>query len=343
MVVLKKLFTASAVIFIALLIVIYPREASNGAIVSIKTCVDVIIPSMFAYMVISTYIISSGIYRIIFKPLYFIFKKIIRVDEKLFSVFCLSLIGGYPVGMKLLKDIISQNKSYCEIAEKSVIFCYCISPTFSITMIGLGLYGSVEAGVIIYISNVISSLILSVIVSHAYYLESEKTFTEAKGGLTQAINDSTSALLVICSVIVVFNIVLAVLDAAAVTFGLTIPEIIKPFIEISNILNMPRNINSLPVSALAASTGGLCVILQCRSIVSGKISLKSFFVWRIPAALLSFIITKIILIFWDVTIPVALLTSVKTFETSAGNTVMVLLLIMCVILLEKCEKNFKKG
>ena len=66
-------------------------------------------------MVLSSYILSSGLYESLFRPLDKPLQKLIKADNHIISVFLLSLIGGYPVGFKLLKDLIAENKNYSEI------------------------------------------------------------------------------------------------------------------------------------------------------------------------------------------------------------------------------------
>lgn len=326
------------------LFAVFSKEISESIVHSIYVCIEIIIPSMFAYMVISSYILSSSIHKTLFSPLYFLLNKIIRLDKQLFSVFSLSLIGGYPVGIKLLKEIIAQNKSYSAIIEKAAAFCYCISPTFAITMIGLGLYNSIEAGIIVYISNVIANIIMATVYSRIYKLEIPDNPQKQNSGLIQAINSSSAALLRICAVIVIFNAGIAAVEALVNTVGIIIPVYIKSFTEISNILNFSKpGINLLPLISAIASTGGLCVIFQCYSIAQNSFSFKNFLIARIPTALLSGLITNILLQFWNINLPSSSVGGQYSFQFNTNKAVVVFLLIMCTILLQKNEKIFKKG
>ena len=66
------------------------------------------------FMVISTYILSSGLYKVIFSPFYYILKKILRLDNELFSVFLLSRGIKIPNGTNIKMFKIILRHSVCE-------------------------------------------------------------------------------------------------------------------------------------------------------------------------------------------------------------------------------------
>lgn len=344
MIKVKKYVLIFFILLFSVLLLIYAKEITASVIKSINTCINVIIPSMFAYMVISSYIISSSLYKTLFYPFYLVLKKIIKLDEQSFSIFLLSLIGGYPVGIKLLCELIAENKNYSAIASKTASFCYCMSPTFAVTMIGLGVFNSIEIGMIVYVSNIISNLIIAIIYTNVTDLKFDIESKKNKSGLIQAINSSSNTLLRICSVIVVFNIGITAVNSFLGIFDFTIPLFVNASLEISNILNSDSiSIDYLPVISMLSSTGGVCVLFQCYSIIQGSFSIKRFLILRTPAVVLSGIITCIIMKFYEIPIPSSSFNNNYLFEYNTKNGVVFLLMIMCIILLQKNEKIFKKG
>ncbi len=341
--VIKSIFLTAAV----LLIVIYPSEAAESTVKSINVCINSIFPSMFAFMVLSEYIQNSGLYRIIFRPALFVFKKIIKADDSIVSVFLLSLFGGYPVGLKLLCGNISQNKNspaIISISENSAAFCYCISPTFALIMLGSGVLGNTAAGAVIYISDVLACLTMAVIVSHISdpgVHSSELTATGS--GLIDAINSASRSLFLICTVIISFNVVISCLTAFITEFGTEVSPMISGIFEISNLLKLRSvPLSLVPVISAIASTGGLCVILQCLAIVKGSFSVKKFLLARIPCALLSGIYTYIILRFTDISVETSSLSANYTYSFSADKIIVLVLIAMCIIIFYKTDKNSKK-
>jgi len=338
------IFKSIVILIISIIMLIFPKEILESTVESINNCINIIIPSMFSFMVISTYIISSGLYDFIFNPIYIITKRIIKLDKCLFSIFCLSLIGGYPVGIKLLKEVIAQNKNYSEICSTLSAFCYCISPTFSITMIGIGLFNNAEAGLIIYISNLLACVIIAIFQSNRYNLKINNIKLNQKGGIVYSVNSSANVLLKICSTIVIFNVIITVIEDLFSLINVELSIFLKSILEISNVVYLPdTNIFILPIISAIASMGGICVLFQSFSLIGTDFPTSKFLLSRIPCAALSFLITKLLLLFWNISIPAVTENKKYIFELNTNRVILVLLLIMCIILLQKNEKILKKG
>lgn len=289
-------------------------------------------------------------YKLLFRPLYNFFGKTIKTDNRILSIFFLSLIGGYPIGFKLLKELIAENKNYSAIVSYCSAFCYCISPSFAVTMIGIGLYQNIEAGLIVYVSNVISCIIISLIYCRIHNLTINSTTFEdtakvKQNGLSEAINSSFIALAKMCSVIIFFNAAITVLECFCQSAGIHIPIIIKSILEISNILKCNSvSPAALPFISALASVGGICVIFQCKSLIDNTYSLKSFFIARFFSALISFASAELIITFWDISSAASTFgKKFYSFDFSVNKGATVFLLIMCIILMQKSEKIFKKG
>lgn len=336
-----KVAKVCCTLIIIVLLLIFPKSASQSVYDSIQVCLGTIIPSMFAFMAISTFIINEGLHSIIFRPLYFLLHRIIRLDRSTFAIFCLSLIGGYPVGIKLLRDRLHYDESYRKTAENSAMFCYCISPSFAVTMIGLGVYSSIEAGMIVYLSNAAACITAAVIFGSNSGASDEKQ-SKTGGGMIYAIRSSALSLFTVCTVIVAFNVILSMCSELLKAAGATLPPSALGFFEISNLLKIPPEINSLPLISGISSFGGLCVLMQCAAVCGGAFSLGRFLLSRVPIALLSGFYCAVFLHFFDISVPAS--GAVRyTFEFNANEIVLPLLMAMNVILFSKKEKKFAKG
>lgn len=346
---IKKIIIAALIVAFSAGVIIFSGEVTESIFRSINVCLEIIIPSTFIFMVLSSYILSSGLYNILFRPLYYLIEKLIKADRYVISVFLLSLVGGYPVGFKLLKDLIAENKNYSEIVSFCATFCYCISPSFAVTMLGLGLFGSIEAGMIIYISNIITCFIIAVFYGNTHRLtvtvpEKQEPNTH-HGNLIESINSSVVSLAKMCSVIIFFNSVITVTECVCGKIMINIPPELKAVLEISNILSYNAPLPSaLPYISALASIGGICVIFQCKSLIDKSFSLNSFLISRLFSVIISYITTKIIMLFWDISVPSLYSgNSFYIFNFNSNKAATIFLLIMCIILMKKSEKNFKKG
>ncbi len=341
---IKKILGTAAAAGVGILITIFSKETSASVVNSIHVCVNAIIPSMFAFMAISSYIISSGLYRYISAPFYFLLRGIIRLDRQSFSIFLLSLIGGYPTGVKLISEIASQNKNYSAIADKLSAICYCVSPPFAITMLGLGIFGSEEAGVIIYISNVLACLTAAIIFTRLFPIDADNYRQEEKsGGLIPAVNGTAASLITLCAVIVAFNVLLTAFQCVAGLFSIEIPGGILGLLEISNLLRIQNPTAALlPFVSAASSFGGVCVLIQCSALVKKQFNLKYFLAARLPCAALSGFFASIIMNFWEISVTASPVSTSYSFVFSADKAVTLLLTVMCIIIFLKNEKIFKK-
>lgn len=329
------------IIIISALILIFPEVAAHSVSDSINVCIGTIIPSMFAFMTISSYLISEELHGIIFKPLYFIFRRIIRLDPETFGIFCLSLIGGYPVGIKLLKEQVEKDNSCQAETEIAAGFCYCISPTFAVTMIGLGIYSSAEAGLLIYISNALACVVMAAVFGEKKISE-KKDAPRSSLGIIGAVRSSALSLFTVCTVIVAFNVILSTLTELFKKIGLQLPEYILGFAEISNLLKLPPKLEFLPLISGICSFGGMCVLMQCIAICQKAFSLRKFVLMRIPTAFLSGIICFILLQLFEISVP-ASSSGGYTFTFNSNGIVLITLMAMNVILFSKNEKNLQKG
>ena len=275
-----------------------------------------------------------------------IMRRIIKADDCILSVFLLSLIGGYPVGMKLLRETIAQNKNYPAITKtcgNAASFCYCISPTFAVIMLGDGVFGSSVAGIVIYISDILACVLTGVVVSRSCGLKTVMTGSTAGGRLTDAVNSASRALFTVCTVIIAFNAGLVCCTSLLREIGITLPVPLLGALEISNLLRMSRpDVTLIPLAAAISSTGGLCVLLQCAAIVKGAFPVKRFLAARIPCAMMSALISFIILQFVDVSVSVSTYSPEYTYDFSANKVIVLILIAMCIIIFHKTDKILKK-
>ena len=333
--------TAAAVIVLA-----FPEVSSESAVNSINVCLNSIIPSMFAFMVITSYICSSGVYTVIFRPFLWLLRKIIKADDSILSVFILSMFGGYPIGVKLLRELTAQNKNFSAIRNVSAdasMFCYCISPTFAFIMLGSGVFGSTAAGIVIYISDVLACIITGAVVSRSCSLRIPLTDKNSSGSIADAVNSSARALFTVCTIIIAFNTLLSCVGAALEQFGVQIPVIISGALEISNLLKIhaPESY-MIPAAAAISSFGGICVLLQCAAIAGNIFSVKRFIIARIPCAALSALSAHIIMQFTDISVSASTISQNYTYTFSAERIIVLILIAMCIIIFHKSDKIFKK-
>lgn len=262
----------------------------QGIIDSVELCMNVIIPSLFAFMSLSGIIVSSGLYALLSKP-FWLLSKLIGIPPELFGIFLISNCAGYPVGTKLLCDMTDGGWIDKNAAQTLQCFCFGAGPAFLCSAVGSTLFGSINAGVIIFLSCFISSLVLALVMCHITRIKTNNNHIQVRVSaqiLTDSILSAGKALVILCTFILFFSIVITALDhygiisALSHLFGKNSREVlVRSVLDISNLARFKDAAFSyLPIVSALCSFGGLCVVIQLKALIGDRYSLKLFLLTR---------------------------------------------------------------
>lgn len=267
--------------------VIKTGQISDDIRQCIQRCINVIIPSLFIYMVLASVIIGTGIYRFLFLPLVPVSKYVFRLPSSLFFVFVMGNICGYPIGASLIEEMYQKGEIDKKTANTMLAISYGGGPSFLIGMVGIALYNSETAGLIVFISCISANAVLAVILNRI----TKPSVIDTKSFLTKPdiisiISSSAKNIFKICAVIVSFSIVCTLLNDILGNTNKDTAYLIKSFFEITNVTNISApSVKMLPIIAMISSLGGICILLQLKAIT--KLSLKPIILSRIIACPLS--------------------------------------------------------
>ena len=254
------------------------QEVSAAVIGSLKSCVYRIIPSLFAMSVVSTAISKSGAISGIFRRS--------RIDGNVITAFIFGNVGGYPIGAKLLSEMVDDGRLSAGEASSALPFCYGCGPAFSAGIVGTAVFGDPRFGIAAMCADLCANatMFLWFIVTN----KKRKNASERKSDgfstklMIDSVNSAVSAMMGVSSMIVFFAALRAVLISIAPRFFEI--KIISAILEISNISDMSvRDGITLPMAAMLLGFGGLCVIMQVAAIINGRFSLKKFLLSRLVA------------------------------------------------------------
>lgn len=335
------------------LILIQPQVVSSAVSDAVRSCIEIIVPSLFAFTVLAVYLQASGLYRIVLRPITLPLSKLMRMNEELCAVIILSNIGGYPVGAKLLSALVRQGRLSKEDAGRMLCCCFGSGPSFVIGIAGVTVFGSAATGAVIFAACFVSSIIIAAMVR----LRGEIILKGKASGpyltadcFISSVMTAAEVMLTVCVMIVGFAVISALLKlvgvnaAAEKLFGLMGAEacsqsIFPAILEVSCIKALkPVGAWVVPLCAALLSFGGICVQMQVGAIAKG-IPLKHFLLSRPAAAILSAAISlPALLLPQPAAAAMAVSTETKPFSASALISGCVL--IMCGILLAgRQERN----
>ena len=296
---LKKGAVLGGVYLGMFLLVFYSGELSQGIKNGLNAAFNLILPSMFIFMIFSNALMASAAAPIAARPFRFLARHVFRIADSDATIVLLSLVGGYPVGAKLLADSVRQGAMSPRTAARMLAFCVNCGPAFLISGVGANLFGSLRVGVILYLSQIMACLAVGFLSSRGVKRENSAAVQRpCESGsvlLVNAVNDAARAMAVICAFVVAFSALLPVVTLLLDRLSPAVSLIARGLLEVTTgcqSLAAPAGMDPLLLAALFTGFGGICVVLQLCAMLRGSgIPMLRFFLWRVPYVLVSMGVT----------------------------------------------------
>ncbi len=139
-------------------LVIFPKESIEAAEKGLTLCINVIIPSLFPFFVLSTLIVQLGIARYFGRVLEPVMRPLFNVGGACSTAFVLGFIGGYPVGAKTVIALYENGSCSKAEAERLLSFCNNSGPAFIFGVVGAGVFSSSIVGLLLYLAHTLASI-----------------------------------------------------------------------------------------------------------------------------------------------------------------------------------------
>lgn len=136
-----------------------PEICSEGVRSGILLAAETVVPSLFPFMTVASFLLRSGLGEAAGKPFDKVCEKLFRLPGVLAPVIIMSQIGGFPIGAKMTYELLKKNAITENEAQRACLFCINAGPAFVIGTVGSEMLGSVKAGVLLYISTVSASFL----------------------------------------------------------------------------------------------------------------------------------------------------------------------------------------
>jgi hypothetical protein len=333
------------------LMIIFAKDAAEAVRSSVNICLTVIIPSLFSFMVLSSFIIKTGLYSVFSKPFAGLSRRVLHIPPELFSVFLLSAVAGYPVGAKVLSDLHKSGAADSDTCAFMQCFCYMGGPAYFCGIVSVTLFGNIKFGLLIFAVTLITNFTVAVLSAKTRPLPPpKKVYCGASisvKNFLSAVKDGGVSILIMCGIIVFFSTFTCLLEklgfiaffggACTRLFGLSANDgtaLIRSIIEINNVRSFtPGDLSTLPLISALLTFGGICVILQMYQFAADYIKTGLFFVYRAFGAVLAYALTAAALHFFPQYLSVsAEILSVSPALTKGSFTPVASLMIMLILL-----------
>lgn len=208
-----NLFSVFIVIFI-LNTVLDPIKSANYVREALNLCYVVIIPSLLPFMIFSKILLNTPLINTLGKILNRPAKFLFNVPGMYAGAYIIGILAGFPTGAKNVAELYKSNPHTKNEAERMLGFCNCASPAFVVSAVGITLFKSVYAGIILYAIHIISSVITGIILrfisgsphiaANAQSGKQEEVMPLSRN-IAEAISDSVTGILQICGIVICFS------------------------------------------------------------------------------------------------------------------------------------------
>lgn len=274
---MRMRWRAAACLALSGVLVLFLAEAGfvrAAAAEALSLCAGSVIPALFPFLVVSSLLLSLGLGELLSPMLAGLMEPLFRVDGVGSSALLLGLVGGYPIGAKTAADLYRGGRLSRPEAERLLAFCNNSNPVFLISVLGVGVFGSVRAGVWLWLIHLLSALLTGLLFrNHGGPARRQAGGTAAfqavslSAAFVAAVRESLSGMLSVCAFVTFFYVLARPLASLGGWLGPVLVGLTELF-SLTPLLR-PDRFGFILASAMAG-WGGLSVLCQTAAVLEGS-------------------------------------------------------------------------
>lgn len=267
---------------------------------ALRLCARSVIPSLFPFMVVTSVLLSLGFGELAAPWLAGLMEPLFRVPGAGSAALLLGLVGGYPIGAQTAAELYRDGLVSREEAERILAFCNNSNPVFLISVLGAGVFGSVRAGVWIWLIHVFSALLTGLAfrgtgAGARPSRTADRPVFRAMGlipAFVGAVRSSVSGMLSVCGFVAFFYVLAHPLAALGGRLGPCLVGITELF-SLTPLLTPDRF--GFILAAGAAGWGGISVLCQTLAVLEGSgLRLRNCLLGKAVQGLLSLLLAALL-------------------------------------------------
>ena len=264
---LKTSLLAAGTLAAAAALLFFPAQSAAGAGKGVAYSLEILIPSLYPFMVLSVFVVKSGLSEKIGGALEGLTQKLFRLPGSTAASVLMSVIGGFPAGARSVETLYEQKLIDDRQAERMLFFGVNAGPSFIITAVGIGFLKSAQAGALLFCTQLIVFFLLGLI-SGAMGKKSTSPTSAKKSigiGAAQAFiasaADGAASTLNMCCFVILFATLLNLLRVFVKDPLLSL--LLSAFLEVTGgCSDLAKQGAPLWAVAFAIGWGGICVHFQ---------------------------------------------------------------------------------
>ncbi|WP_017727187.1 sporulation integral membrane protein YlbJ [Halalkalibacterium ligniniphilum] len=151
--ILKTLLFASFASFLAVSLMIFPKESLEASTLGLQMWWNVVFPSLLPFFIVSELLIGFGVVSFLGMILEPLMRPLFRVPGVGGFVWAMGLASGYPAGAKLTARMRQEKKLSRIEAERLVSFTNSSNPLFIFGAISIGFFQNAALGILLALSH----------------------------------------------------------------------------------------------------------------------------------------------------------------------------------------------
>ncbi len=209
----------SAILFLLAALILFPSESVSAARDGVELCLNVIVPSLFPFFVLSTLCVELGLIQALGRGMEKVMLPLFRVGGACAGAFLMGIVGGYPVGARTAIALYEKGQCSKAEAERLLSFCNNSGPAFILGVVGAGIFSSSTVGLWLYGAHVASSVLVGLL--FRFYGDKTVRGTQAIVSdsrapgfaqcFTESVRNAFSGTLNICAFVIFFTVLIRLL------------------------------------------------------------------------------------------------------------------------------------
>ena len=244
---------------------------------ALDLCARSVVPSLFPFLVASSALLALGFGELAAPWLAGLMEPLFRVPGAGSAALVLGLVGGYLLA-----------------------FCNNSNPVFLISVLGVGVFGSVRAGVWLWLIHVLSALLTGLVFRGSGKSASRQELTRRPPfravsfaeAFTGAVRSSLAGILSVCAFVVFFYVLAQPLTAMGGRLGAVLVAALELF-SLTPLLT--ADAFGFLLAAAAAGWGGLSVLCQTLAVLEGSgLRLRNCFLGKVVQSAFSLLLAALL-------------------------------------------------
>lgn len=240
---------------------------------ALTLCAGTVIPSLFPFLVISSLLIALGFGEWLAPNFSGLMTPLFRLPGQASGPLLLGLVGGYPIGAQSAAEFYQQGLLTKDEAERLLTFCNNSNPIFLISVLGSGVFGSVRAGVWLWLIHLLSALLTGLLFRGHKTPARRGTVRPVScravslpAAVVSSVRSAANGMLSVCAFVTLFYVLISPLAGRGGLLSTALVGLVELF-SLTPLLT--PDVPGFVLAAACAGWGGLSVLCQTAAVLDG--------------------------------------------------------------------------